>query len=204
MESALIIQPLIAGLSVGAFCLTYCFPFIGSFLAAEERTFGKNTLIVLEFLGGRLLGYLAFGLLVGFLGEKFDAGWLRLATNLSFIFLSIILVLYLSEILREKKLFGCQVNFFKSKSPWLMGFLMGLNLCPPFLLSVAYVFSQKSALYGCVYFALFFISSSVYFLPLVFVGLASRMKEFRLLGRVSGFIAALIFFVYGIYAIFHN
>jgi hypothetical protein len=150
------------------------------------------------------MGYLAFGLFVGFLGETFDARWLRLATNLSFIFLSLFLLLYLMEILHKNKLFCCQTNFFRSKSPWLMGFLMGLNLCPPFLLSLTYVFAQRSALYGMLYFALFFVSSSIYFLPLVFVGLASRMKEFRLLGRISGFLAAVIFFVYGIYAIFHN
>ena len=85
-----------------------------------------------------------------------------------------------------------------------MGFFMGINLCPPFLLSVTYVFSRHSALYGMAYFSLFFLASSIYFLPMVFVGLASRAKEFRTVARASGFLVAGIFFIYGIYSILHN
>jgi putative effector of murein hydrolase LrgA (UPF0299 family) len=85
-----------------------------------------------------------------------------------------------------------------------MGFFLGINLCPPFLLSVAYVFQQQSPLYGMFYFALFFLSSSVYFLPLLFVGLASKIQELRIVARISGFLVATLFFIYGIYSIVHN
>jgi len=85
-----------------------------------------------------------------------------------------------------------------------MGFFMGINLCPPFLLSVTYVFSRHSTLYGMVYFALFFLTSSLYFLPIVFVGFASRTREFRIMARASGFLVAVIFLIYGIYSIVHN
>jgi sulfite exporter TauE/SafE len=203
MNWELILQPALAGLSVGAFCLTYCFPFMGVLFAAEERTSRKNLLILAEFLAGRLAGYLCFGLVVGYLGERFEPRWLRLATDISFIVLSLILFLYLLGLLREKN-FCKTPAFFRSRSPLLMGFFMGINLCPPFLLSVAYIFKQQSAFYGALYFALFFVASSVYFLPVVFLGLASRAKEFRTVARVSGFLVALIFFVYGIYSIVHN
>ena len=85
-----------------------------------------------------------------------------------------------------------------------MGFLMGINLCPPFLLSITYVFSKQSALYGMVYFALFFLASSVYFLPVVFLGLAARAREFRKVARASGFLVTGIFFIYGIYSLIRN
>ncbi len=203
MNWELILQPLLAGLSVGAFCLTYCFPFMGTFFAAEERSSKKNFLILLEFLAGRLAGYLCFGLLVGYLGEKFDPEWLRRATDISFIVLSLVLLFYLLGLVREKTL--CPTpKFLKSRSPLVMGFFMGINLCPPFLLSVTYVFSQHSPLYGMLYFTLFFLASSLYFLPVVFVGLASRAKEFRTMARASGFLVAIIFFIYGIYSIVHN
>jgi len=68
MNWELILQPILAGLSVGAFCLTYCFPFMGVLFAAEERTSRKNLLILAELLAGRLAGYLCFGLAVGYLG----------------------------------------------------------------------------------------------------------------------------------------
>ncbi|MFH1208396.1 MAG: sulfite exporter TauE/SafE family protein [Candidatus Omnitrophota bacterium] len=196
-------QPLLAGLSVGAFCLTYCFPFMGVFFAAEERSSKKNLFIFLEFLAGRLVGYLCFGLFVGYLGEKFDPRWIRTATDISFIVLSLILLFYLLGLVREKSL--CPTpELLKTRSPLVMGFFMGINLCPPFLLSVAYVFQQQSPLYGMFYFALFFLASSVYFLPLLFVGLASKIQELRTVARISGFLVAILFFIYGIYSIVHN
>lgn len=203
MDWQLVMQPLLAGLSVGAFCLTYCFPFMGVFFGAEERSPRKNLFILLEFLTGRLMGYLCFGLLVGYLGEKFDPRWLRRAMDISFIVLSLVLFFYLLGLVREKNL--CPVpKLFKGRSPWVMGFFMGINLCPPFLLSVAYVFQQRSPLFGMFYFAIFFVASSVYFLPLLFVGLASKVQELRTVARISGFLVAALFFIYGIYSIVHH
>ena len=210
MNMELVIQPILVGLSVGAFCLTYCFPFMGVFFGAEERSPRKNFLVLLEFLAGRLAGYLCFGLLVGYLGEKFDPRWLRHATDISFIVLSVFLFLYLIGLTphsspKEKPGIFCSgASFLKKQGPLAMGFFMGINLCPPFLLSVAYIFKQQNALYGMLYFALFFLASSLYFLPIVFVGLASRAKEFRTMARVSGFLVAITFFIYGIYSIVHN
>lgn len=203
MTWELVLHPILAGLSVGAFCLTYCFPFMGVFFGAEERGTKKNLLILLEFLGGRLAGYLCFGLLVGYLGDKVDPSRLRLATDISLIVLSLALLLYLLGLLREKP--SCRTpRWMKDRGPVFMGFFMGINLCPPFLLSVTYVFSRQSALYGMFYFALFFLASSLYFLPIVFVGLASRAKEFRTMARASGFIVSGIFLVYGVYSLLHN
>ncbi len=176
---------------------------MGVFFGAEERSPKKNFLVLLEFLAGRLAGYLCFGLLVGYLGEKFDPGWLRHATDISFIALSLVLLLYLLGLVREKN-FCSTPKFIKTRSPALMGFFMGINLCPPFLLSLIYVFSRKSALYGMLYFALFFLTSSLYFLPILFLGFASRAKEFRTVARVSGFIVSGIFLVYGFYSLLHN
>jgi sulfite exporter TauE/SafE len=203
MHGELVLQPLLAGLSVGAFCLTYCFPFMGVFFAAEERRPRSNLFVFLEFLAGRLVGYLCFGLLVGYLGEKFEVRWLRRATDISFIVLSLILLFFLLGLVREKSL--CPTpKWLKTRSPLVMGFFMGINLCPPFLLSVAYVFQQQSPLYGMAYFALFFLSSSVYFLPLLFVGFAAKIQELRTVARLSGFLVVTLFFIYGIYSIVHN
>ena len=203
MNTAMILQPLLAGLSVGAFCLTYCFPFMGVFFVAETRDIRKNLRVLGEFLAGRLVGYLCFGLLVGYLGQTLDPRWLRLATDISFIALSLVLFFYLLGVIREKS-FCKTPRWLKSRSPVFMGFFMGINLCPPFLLSLTYVLSRKSPFYGMVYFALFFLASSIYFLPLAFVGLASKAQEFRRMARFSGFLVAAIFFIYGIYSIIHN
>ena len=201
MDKSLLIQPLVAGLSVGAFCLTRCFPFMAPLVAAEDRPLHRNLFIVLEFLTGRLAGYLCFGILAGWLGERFGSRWLKLGTDLSFILLSIVLVFYLLGLIREQGLFCRASTFFRTRSPALMGFLMGINICPPFLLSVLYVFAQKSPFYGMVYFALFFLASSVYFLPMIFIGMLASTRDFRKIARWSGFLTAFLFFSYGIYSL---
>ena len=203
MNTAMILQPLLTGFSVGAFCLTYCFPFMGAFLGAETRELRKTFLVLLEFMAGRLLGYLCVGLLAGYLGAKFNPQWLRVAADISFVTLSLVLFLYLLGLVREKS-FCKPTPWFRNRNPAFMGFLMGINLCPPFLLSIAYVFSKQSSLYGMLYFALFFLSSSVYFLPLAWVGIASGAPIFRKMARLSGFLVAGIFFIYGIYSLLHN
>lgn len=201
MDSAFFIRPLLAGLAVGAFCLTYCFPFMAPFLVAEERPQLKNLLLVLEFLIGRILGYLCFGFLAGLLGSRFDSSWLRLATNLSFILLSVVLFFYVMGLVRDRGAFCASARFFRSKSPVLMGFLMGINICPPFLLAVLDVVTHKNALYGMAYFALFFLASSVYFLPAFLLGMVARTEALRKVARVSGFLTAGLFFIYGVYSL---
>ena len=131
MDPSFFLRPLLTGLSVGVFCLTYCFPFMAPFLGAEERSLGKNFRVLLEFLLGRFAGYLGFGILAGYFGERFDSRWLRIATDLSFVFLAMILFLYLTGLIRKNDLF-CQVaGPLRSKSPLFMGFfrLLLLTFC---------------------------------------------------------------------------
>jgi len=82
-----------------------------------------------------------------------------------------------------------------------MGFLMGINICPPFLMSLAYVFSLHSAFKGIIYFLMFFLGTTLYFLPVAFLGFLGKMKEFRLIARVAGLIVGFAFLTYGIYYI---
>ena len=82
--------------------------------------------------------------------------------------------------------------------PTTLGFLMGINVCPPFLLSLAYVFTLHSMAKGLVYFLVFFCATSLYFVPLLFVGWLGRMKEFRWAARASALAVGILFLVYGI------
>ena len=83
-------------------------------------------------------------------------------------------------------------------TPILLGILMGANACPPFLLSVAYVFALHSLAKGVVYFFVYFCATSLYFIPLLFIGLLGRMKEFRWAARASALAVGILFLVYGI------
>lgn len=169
-------------------------------MASEKRGRGKNYRLIFDFMLGRFLGYIIFGFIFSFLGEKFQFPYLTLMTNLALILISMVLLLYIFGLIKQGEE-TCLVNQFQNKNALIMGFLMGINICPPFLMSLTYVVSLHSTLKGVLYFIIFFIASSVYFLPVFFIGLLAKMKEFRTVARLSGIICSVIFIVYGCYSI---
>ncbi len=196
-----VIQPLLAGLSTGLFCCVTCLPFLAPYLVAEERTFGKTVKVMAEFVLGRLVGYAAFGGVVGYLGERMNNSAFNIVSLVSLILLAAALVLYAAGLLQPKSAFCGATAGFRVRAPWLLGLLLGANICPPFLMSVAYVFTLHSMAKGIVYFLVFFAATTLYFIPLVFLGFLSRMSEFRLAARVSAVAVGLVFIVYGMFAL---
>lgn len=194
-----LLNGLLLGLSVGLFCLAYSLPFIGSYLVSEKRSKGENFKVVLQFIGGRFIGYLLFGAFFGYLGEKIDNPTINLILIISLLVLSILLVFYALGLLKSE--WGCalKITKHKNKFPLIMGFLMGVNICPPFLLSLTYVLTLHSLWRGLIYFVMFFIGTSLYFLPIAFLGFLNKMKEFRLMARLAALIVGLSFLIYGIY-----
>lgn len=200
--SDFLIQPFLLGISTGIFCFVYCVPFIAPYLVSEERKVKRNFRIILEFILGRLAGYILFGAIFGYLGEKISNQTVNLILIISLMVLSVVLIFYALGFLKPKGIF-CSVKYlgFKNRAPVLIGFLMGINICPPFLMSLAYVFTLHSILKGIIYFLMFFFGTTIYFLPITFLGYLGKMKEFRLIARLSALIVGLAFFVYGIYYI---
>ena len=206
-----LIQPFLLGISVGIFCFTYCVPFIAPYLVSEQRKLKRNFKIILEFILGRLIGYILFGAIFGYLGEKIASQTVNLILIIALMVLSVILIFYALGLLKPKGFFclapsslakgGGSARYakFREKVPILMGFLMGINICPPFLMSLAYVFTLHSAVKGIIYFLFFFLGTTIYFLPITLLGFLGKMKEFRLVARISGVIVGLVFLIYGIY-----
>lgn len=79
-----------------------------------------------------------------------------------------------------------------------LGFLAGINLCPPFLLAVTTVFDAGGALKGMLFFPVFFVATGIYLLPLLFSGLASRFAVVRFAGRVAAVLAGAYFVFLGL------
>ena len=193
-----ILEPLLAGLSAGLFCCASCVPVLAPVFAAESRSAGATVRLWLKFLFGRLAGYLLFGAAIGWLGERFDEAWFTRISAAAMIALSLLLIFYAVGF-RKPSWSLCAAGTRRGQAtPILLGFLMGANVCPPFLMSVAYVFTLHSLAKGVVYFFVFFCATSVYLIPLLFVGLLGRMKEFRWAARASALAVGVLFFVNGI------
>lgn len=199
MEGDLIFLPFLAGLSVGVSCVFFCFPFLIPLLVSEERKKRENLFWILKFLFGRLVGYLSFGAFFGFLGEKLNYNILNLIFLFALLILSLILIFYSLSLLREKNFLCQRVRKFSPKIPILMGFFTGINLCPPFLASLTYIFTLHNIFKGIIYFFFFFLGTTIYFFPFYFFGFLSRIKEFQFAAKISGTIVGVLFFIYGIY-----
>jgi len=69
--------------------------------------------------------------------------------------------------------------------PILLGVLTGLNVCPPFLLAIAYMIQRTvDPVFGMLFFCAFFTATSLSVLPAALVGYLPYHRLVGHLGRV--------------------
>jgi len=210
MISDLFGKALLLGLSTGLFCAGFCVPLVGPLLLSDEPVrHPKSSILsprssvlrsasrVLLFLAGRLVAYLLFGLVFGALGGVLSRVWgiKTILLPLLYAVLGVLMIVY--AVVQSFPHIGfCRALGQPVRSGWyitLVGFLAGINLCPPFLLAVTTVMDIGGALRGLLFFLVFFLATSTYLLPLFFTGLVSRFSSVRFAGRVTAVLAGLYF-----------
>jgi len=183
----------LAGLSVGVYCIGLCLPIFLPYLLSEKRTPKSSFRLVLEFSLGRLLGYLTFGFVFGYLGEKITNLTVHQIVALGNIWTGLLMILYSLGTIDKK--FCAAIPFSKIRWVLLLGFLTGVNLCPPFLASLTYVFNLQGALLATLYFLMFFLGTSVYIVPTALLGIFTRFNWLQKLAQVSGVLVGLYFVI---------
>jgi len=194
MIPALVAKALLLGLSTGLFCAGFCVPLVGPLLLSDEnRSLRRSASRVGLFLAGRLVAYLLFGLVFGALGGALNRIWgvKTVLLPLVYAILGIMMILY--AVVQSFPHVGlCRAVSPRIRSGWylaLVGFLAGINLCPPFLLAVTTVVDIGGPLPGALFFLVFFLATSVYLLPLFFAGLVNRFAAVRFAARVAALCA---------------
>lgn len=181
----------LAGLSTGIYCLGLCLPIFLPVLLSQKRNLGNSFSLILEFSAGRLSGYLAFGLIIGWLGQQIQSQPIHLLASLINTWSGILLILYSLGTIDKK---FCQfLPFTKIKWAFLLGFLTGVNICPPFLASLSYVFNLRSAINSLLYFLFFFLGTSVYLAPSALLGVFTKINWLTKIARISGILAGIYF-----------
>lgn len=199
-------QGFFLGLANGTSCLALCAPVLIPFLLSSGDDVRHNLATVAKFLGGRLLGYLLFGLLAWALGGLLlEAGGSQaLLVGGTYIGLSILLLV---AVLRKKRatvgacaLSQAQARFrrWPALIPTGIGLLAGLKVCPPLLLAFTSAASSGTLGGSLLLFATFFLGTSLYFLPLPLLGAFSRLPDLRTVGRFAAVIVALYYLFSGI------
>lgn len=181
----------LAGLSVGVYCLGLCLPIFVPYLLSQSRTAKSSLQVVLEFSLGRLLGYLTFGFLIGFLGEQITNLTVHKLVALGNIWTGLLMILYSLGAIDKK--FCAALPFQKIRWVLLLGFLTGVNICPPFLASLTYVFNLQGTLLATLYFLTFFLGTSVYIVPAALLGIFTKFLWLQKLARLSGVLVGLYF-----------
>ncbi len=198
-----LIEGAILGLTTGTTCLITCSPIYLPYLISEDRKLGKSLLAVLEISAGRFISYLAFGAIAGYTGAQIASVNRELFTSIAYILLSAYLVL--SAVRTNKKTKSCHVPKMAkfTKSGFILGILTGINFCPSFLIALSKAVDLGGALSGMMLFMGFFFGTSIFLLPLAFIGQISKVSKMKLIAQYASILVAIWFTFAGVKGLIH-
>ena len=191
------------GLASGTVCVAYCAPILVPYLLSRGGNILNNLLTILYFMAGRLAGYLMFAVLAWAAGLAAAAS----IRNEKAVFGVIYIVLAGAMIFYGFKGAGGECAGKKAgllnatnqtAFPAILGFLTGLNLCPPFLLAFTEAAKTGTLWKSVLFFAAFFVGTSVYIVPLAILGLGRRVEPLRYVGRLAAGVMGVFYLYLGI------
>src|SRR5208283_1615193 len=181
------------GLASGPACMASCGPVVVPSLLAEGAGMRLNTRYLSSFLGARFVGYLLFASVAWGLGALVSLPpALRLpVAGVVHVLLACVLLWYAYSVGRactsscaSSELVTIGVAKKRGVSgAAVLGFLTGFSICPPFVaagLRAAELGSIAAAVY---FFAVFFVGTSVWFLPFLSLGCVRRNEGVTTVAR---------------------
>lgn len=193
------LEGLLLGLGIGGTCAAWCAPVLVPLLLAggDEKPFHKARVFA-EFLAGRLVAYLLVAMLAAYAGKSLGGLVPEKAKALLLILASLGLMAYsIWSLYQESR--GCPASRLSRRFglPLAMGFVMGLNLCPPFAVAVVRAMEMANVARASLYFLFLFIGTSLFLLPLPLSAAFLKAGIFRRLGGYLGILAGLWFLIQG-------
>jgi sulfite exporter TauE/SafE len=188
------VEALALGFGSGPVCLASCGPVLLPWLGAEPRELRATGRLLALFLGGRLAGYLAFAVVAWAAGLALpvDARTRTLVFGLANFGLAGLLGISACLPRRhcgmasdepQARLYQIgPADRFRPPAALTLGFLTGLNLCPPFVTAGVRAAATHSLLGALAFFTVFFVGTSIWFLPSLAV---SPLRRFRVVPTVA-------------------
>lgn len=196
----IIIEGLLLGLSTGVACLGVCLVFFMPYLLVEgKQSVVDNLRNILFFMLGRLISYIGFALFMGFLATRHKPMPARFS-YFSLIIISCLMLIYaLTQNFRESGFCRRLIRHFSSvRMPFVLGLLLGLSPCVPFLAGVLRIWTLQSVYKSVILFFAFFLGTSVYMIPLIFTSFLNRIERVKRIGLIMAFISGAWFLFEGI------
>ncbi|HAT71617.1 MAG TPA: hypothetical protein DCS63_02245 [Elusimicrobia bacterium] len=197
---ALFSEGFLLGLSTGFYCLASCLPLLAPYIMAEGRSVWKfNFFIFLQFTGGRFAAYMLFALLASLAGQAGQyalPAWLLpaglLVCGLAMALLAGFRVTGVSVCLLRR-----DVSPFFRRLPMLLGFVTGINICPPFAAGFLRLMELADIPNGFAYFGGFFASTSLFISP-VLLGTPWLGHRANDIGRLTLMVAGIWYMILGL------
>lgn len=189
------------GLATGPVCLASCGSIVLPWMLVQPREIATHLRQLLLFLVARLAGYLVFATAVWLVGASLTRtwggrGWIPGAIQL---LLALALLAYAAGWPHPRCLAAKRPAALvhlgpapqpRSSGALVLGFLTGINLCPPFLVAGIRA-AQLASLQGALlFFLFFFIGTAVWFAPFLSLSFVRRSPEFVLVARLAAILLA--------------
>jgi hypothetical protein len=203
------------GLASGPACLAACGPVLVPSLLAGRAGFLPNLRTIAVFLGTRLLGYLLFALVaweLGALASMLIKPHPHLI-GLVCVLMAGVLAWYAYSVRRN-----CAGSCSPSKlvtiggavdesgntqkgiaGVAMLGFLTGLNFCPPFVVAGIRAAELGSLSGALLFFAVFFAGTSIWFVPIAGLGCVVRNQALITVARMAMGLVAFYYLALGLY-----
>ena len=203
-------EALALGFGSGPICLASCGPVLLPWLGAEPRELRTTGRLLALFLGGRLAGYLVFAALAWAAGLAIPGDLHTRTLVFGLANFGLAALLGISACLPRC---GCAIApgehstrvyqigpaaRFRPPAAVTLGFLTGLNLCPPFVTAGVRAAATHSLLGALAFFTLFFFGPAVWFLPSLAISPLRRFSTVPTVARMTMGALALYYAYLGI------
>jgi sulfite exporter TauE/SafE len=200
------VEALLLGLATGPVCLASCGPVVLPWMLVQPQGVRLHARQMAFFLGARLVGYLLFASLIWMAGTAIarslgDHSWMYGAVQ---VLLAGGLLVYAAgwphahcAIARSEPPGLVHIGEASPDPPQpratgavMLGFLTGINLCPPFLVAGIRAAALPTLPGALFFFAIFFAGTVVWFIPFLSLSAVRRTPSFLTVARMVAVLLA--------------
>ena len=151
-------------------------------------------------MAGRLVAYIVFGTFFGLAGVLAKSLFQGLITGVVMAVSAVLLLMYaMGRRFPDYNL--CRVvggSRFIKRFPLAVGFLLGVNVCPPFVTGLAVMLSYGELVSSILFSTGFFLATSAYMIPFLFSSKLARSARISELAQVMALLTGLYFLIQGL------
>jgi len=194
-------EAFVLGLATGPVCLASCGPVVLPWMLTQPQGFQRQGKRMAIFLAGRLAGYLSFAIVAWSIGTAIPASWAARPWVYGAVELALAAALLVYAAgwphprcrLVEPVENLVQIGPKPRRPPsgaLVLGFLTGINLCPPFLVAAVRAAQLSNLGFALLFFTSFFAATALWFTPLLTLSWVRRTPAVLTVARITSLLLA--------------